>query len=264
LSKKRTALLLSSLAAIPLGAVLVAASIHKGRHKSSLQTNRSRQTRSKAEVSTTVIIDPNNDYKQQDKEESQIQSRSPFQDSEIRAYTITSNNSNNNSTNGTVTTTNTIPVKTTTTTGKDTVTPTAPPLPRKSSSVYDKAVISSPQTPTQNEISVSDEARKTGESLKELFITALKEARDSAKETGKRIKSQTIDITTSVDSKDVRALGDNVDIFVKLFDETMTEIRKEHFDEQIKLFESYKDLIQAHVKVVDARCKMASKLKPGS
>ncbi len=264
MSKKRTALLLSSLAAIPLGALLVAASIHKGRRKSSPQTNRSRQTRSKAGVNTT-IINPNRDQKQQDKEESLIRSRSPLKGSGIRADIITANNNSNNITNSTTTTANhTIPAKTTTTTNENNFIPAAAPLPSKSSAAYDKAVLSSPQTPAQKEISVSGEARKTGESLKELFITALKEARDSAKETGKRIRSQTIDITTSVDSKDVRALGDNVDIFVKLFDEAMTEIRKEHFDEQIKLFESYKNLIQAHVKLVDARCKMASKLKPGS
>jgi hypothetical protein len=44
----------------------------------------------------------------------------------------------------------------------------------------------------------------------------------------------------------------------------MIEIRKERYDEQIKLLDSYKDLLQTHIKVADARRKMASKLKPGA
>jgi hypothetical protein len=44
----------------------------------------------------------------------------------------------------------------------------------------------------------------------------------------------------------------------------MTEIRKERYDEQIKLLDSYKDLLQTQIKAVDARGRMASKLKPGA
>jgi hypothetical protein len=126
------------------------------------------------------------------------------------------------------------------------------------------AIISSSQTPKEEEISVSDEARKTGESLKELIVTAIKEAKDSAKGTGKRLKEQTIDIASTVDTKDVRSLGDNVKASVQLFEEIMIEIRKEHYDEQIKLLDGYKDLLQTHIKVLDARGRMASKLKPGA
>jgi hypothetical protein len=100
--------------------------------------------------------------------------------------------------------------------------------------------------------------------LKELIVTAVKEAKDSAKETGKRVKEQTVNIAATVDTKDIRSLGDNVDAFVNLFEETMTEIRKERYDDQIKLLDSYKELLQTHIKVVHARSRMASKLKPGA
>jgi F0F1-type ATP synthase beta subunit len=133
-----------------------------------------------------------------------------------------------------------------------------------SSSTSDSSAIVSPQTPKEEEISVSDEATKAGESLKEFIVTAIKEAKDSAKETGKRLKEQTINIATTVDSKDIRSLGDNVNASVDLFEETMTEIRKERYDEQIKLLDSYKDLLQTHIKVIDARSRMAKKLKPGA
>ena len=44
----------------------------------------------------------------------------------------------------------------------------------------------------------------------------------------------------------------------------MIEIRKERYDEQIKLLASYKDLLQTHIKVAYARRRMARKLKPGA
>lgn len=239
---KRTVIVASSLAAITLAAVLIAAAIHRGRRKS-LQTSRFLgQTRSKADVITTATD------RQQQKEKLQGQPQSPWQGSQTKAATAT---------------TVIIPTNTTVT-AKDTTTPAAVPSPMVPSSTSDSVVIVSPQAPKEEEISVSDEAGKAGESLKEMIVTAIKEARDSAKETGKRLKEQTINVASTVDSKDIRSLGDNVNASVDLFEETMTRIRKERYDEQIKLLDSYKDLLQAHIKVVDARRRMVSKLKPGA
>jgi hypothetical protein len=123
---------------------------------------------------------------------------------------------------------------------------------------------SSTQTSREEEISVSEEAKKAGETLKELIVTAIKEAKDSATGTGKQLKEQTIDIAAKADSKDIHSLRDNVNVSVGLFEEMMIEIRKERYNEQIKLLDSYKDLLQTHIKVANARRKMASKLKPGS
>jgi hypothetical protein len=148
---------------------------------------------------------------------------------------------------------------------KDPTTTATIPSPIAPSTTSDSsAIISSSQTPKEEEISVSDEARKAGESLRELIVTAIKEAKDSAKGTGKRLKEQTIDIASTVDTKDVRSLGDNVKASVQLFEEIMIEIRKERYNEQIKLLDGYKDLLQTHIKVLDARGRMASKLKPGA
>ena len=149
---------------------------------------------------------------------------------------------------------------------KDITPPGVAPSPMVGSITSDSQTIV-PSSQTQKEediISVSDEARKAGESLKELIATAIKEAKDSAKGTGKRLKEQTINIAATADSKNIQSLGDNINFLVGLFEETMTEIRKERYNEQIKLLDSYKDLLHSHIKVVDARRRMASKLKPGA
>ena len=237
---KKTVIVASSFAAISLAVVLIAAATHRARRKS-LQTSRFLgQTRSKPGIITTATD------RQQQNDKSQWEAQSPQRVSETKATT----------------TVDTIPIKTTIA-DKDTTNSAAIPSPLVPSTTSDSAVVISPQTPKEEEISVSDEARKAGESLKEFIVTAIKEAKDSAKGTGKRLKEQTVDIASTVDSKDVRSLGDNVKASVQLFEEIMTEIRKERYDEQIKLLDSYKDLLQTHIKVLDARGRMASKLKPG-
>lgn len=239
---KRTLILASSLATIPLAILLIATALHRRRHKPPRTRGFLRQTRSTKGVNTTTAI-----RREQLKEKLPESKPTTWQESKTNAMTRTTIN------NATVT-------------FKD-ITSVAVPQPMEPSDTSDSAaviVVSPSQTPKEEEISISDEARKAGESLKELFVTAIKEARDSAKGTGKRLKEQTIDIAATSDSKDIHSLGDNVNALVSLFEETMTEIRKERYDEQIKLLDSYKDLLQTHTKVVDARGRMSSKLKPGA
>jgi hypothetical protein len=250
LLNKRAVIIASSLVAIPLTAVLIAAVTHRGRRKS-LQTSRFLgQTRSKMSL---VITGDTHSRQQNVKSEMQQQSPWKGSDTKITAASTT--------TGATTVSTNEI------VDDKDIVTtPGEVPSPKVSSGIISDsaAIASSSQTQREEEISVSDEAKKAGESVKELLVTAIKEARDSAKGTGKRLKQQTIDVATTVDSKDTHSLEDSMNPLVTLFEETMTEIRKESYNRQIELLESYKDLLRTHIKVVNARRKMASKLKPGA
>jgi hypothetical protein len=114
------------------------------------------------------------------------------------------------------------------------------------------------------EAPVSTKAREAGELLKELFVTAAREAKGSAKKTGRRLKEQTVDIAATADSKDIRSLGSDVENMTGLFEDMMAEIRKEGYDEQVTLLDSYKRLLQKQISVLDARRKLASKLKPSA
>lgn len=250
---KRAVIIASSLAAIPLTAVLiVAAATHRGRRKSLQTSGFLGQTRSKTSAVITAAT-----HSQQQKEKSQTQPQSPWQGSETKKTAAVAATT---ATDATMISTNEI------VDDKDITAPGEVPSPMVPSSTSDSAAIvsSSSQTSKEEEISVSDEARKAGESLKELVVTAIKEAKDSATGTGKRLKQQTIDIATTADSKDIHSLEDDVNSLVTLFEETMIEIRKEGYNEQIKMLDSYKDLLQTHIKVADARRRMASKLKPGA
>jgi hypothetical protein len=249
LNKRAVIIVASSLAAIPLTAVLIAAATRKGRRKSLQTSGFLGQTRLKKSVITTAT------HSQQQKEKPQLQSS--WQGSETNKQTATTTTAAT-----TIISTNAIVDDKDITTPGVVLTPTVP------SSASDSAVIvsssSSSQTSKEEEISVSDEARNAGESLKELVITAVKEAKDSATGTGKQLKEQTIDIAAKADSKDIHSLEDNINALVVLFEKIMIEIRKERYNEQIKLLDSYKDLLHTHIKVADARRRMARKLKPGA
>ncbi|MFL6475312.1 MAG: hypothetical protein ACJ701_09940, partial [Nitrososphaera sp.] len=79
-----------------------------------------------------------------------------------------------------------------------------------------------------------------------------------------RLKKETVDIAATTDSRDIQSLKDYTNTLVRLFETMMIEIRKESYDKQIKLLESYRDILQTQNKVVNARGRMASKLKTGS
>jgi hypothetical protein len=50
----------------------------------------------------------------------------------------------------------------------------------------------------------------------------------------------------------------------EVFENMMDEIRKEGYGEQVILLDSYKRLLLEQARVVDARRKLASRLKPGA
>jgi hypothetical protein len=236
---KRTLIIASSLAAIPLITLLIAGAIERKRRKSLRRAEFLGQTKSTKHVDTTNTTDK--------------KQLTAWEKSETRAVTNTANAITNGITNASTTTNNS-------NTSNNPAALTAPIL----HSETDTNIIIPHQAAKEAQASLSDEAKKAGGSLKELILEAVKEAKDSAKQTGKRMKEQTINIATTVDSKDIHSLEANADALVELFEEIMAEIRKEGYDDQIKLLDSYKGLLRTHIKVVHARIRMARKLKPGS
>ncbi len=204
---KRAVIIASSIAAIPLTAMLIAAATNRIRRKS-LQTSGLLlgQTKSKRKSSSIITTAT---HTQQQKEKPQAQSQPPWQESG------TKKTEERMTLAATVTSTNTV------VDGKDITNTVGVSSTMVPSSTSDSTVIvspiPSPQTSKEEEISFSDEARKAGESLKELVVTAIKEAKDSASGTGKQLKEQTIDIAATADSKDIHSLEDNVSALVSLF-----------------------------------------------
>lgn len=123
--------------------------------------------------------------------------------------------------------------------------------------------VQSPTT-TAEEESVSTKAKEAGRSLKELISSFGKKTKEVTEEKARELKAQSVDISAKTDSRDIQYLGEDVEKLITVFEDTMTEIRKESYDEQEKLLIGYKKLLEEQINVIDARLSMAKRLKPGA
>ncbi len=117
---------------------------------------------------------------------------------------------------------------------------------------------------TPEEGSVSSKAKEAGRSLKELVYSLGKKTKEVTKEKAKELKAQSVDIGTTSDARDIQNLGSDVERLVNVFEDTMTEIRAEPYDEQETLLSGYKRLLEEQINVINARLEMANRLKPGA
>ena len=120
------------------------------------------------------------------------------------------------------------------------------------------------ETTTSEEESVSTKAREAGKSLKDLIYSLGRKTKAVTEEKAREIKAQSVDISTKTDSQDIQHLGEDVEKLITVFEDTMTEIRKEPYGEQEKLLVGYKKLLEEQINVINARLSMAKRLKPGA
>ncbi|MDQ3848521.1 MAG: hypothetical protein M3261_06160 [Thermoproteota archaeon] len=120
------------------------------------------------------------------------------------------------------------------------------------------------ETTTSDEESVSTKARDAGRSLKDLIYSLGKKTKEVTEEKAKELKAQSVGISTRTDARDIQHLGDDVEKLITVFEDTMTEIRREPYDEQEKLLVGYKKLLGEQINVIEARLSMAKRLKPGA
>lgn len=120
------------------------------------------------------------------------------------------------------------------------------------------------ETATSDEESVSAKAREAGKSLKDLIYSLGRKTKEVTEEKARELKAQSVDISTKTDARDIQHLGDDVEKLITVFEDTMTEIRKEPYDEQEKLLVGYKKLLEEQINVIDSRLAMAKRLKPGA
>jgi len=117
---------------------------------------------------------------------------------------------------------------------------------------------------TPEEESVSAKAREAGKSLKDLVYSLGKKTKEVTKEKTEELKAKSVDVSATSDARDIQNLGSNIEKLVTVFEDTMTEIRKEPYDEQERLLVGYKKLLEEQINVINARLAMAKRLKPGA
>jgi DNA-binding ferritin-like protein len=73
--------------------------------------------------------------------------------------------------------------------------------------------------------------------------------------------NESTDIGAKRDSQSIQALGANVEKAITVFEDTITNIRKESYDEQANILTGYKKLIEEQINVINARLSMVKKFK---
>jgi hypothetical protein len=109
--------------------------------------------------------------------------------------------------------------------------------------------------------SISTKARETGQSFKGFIVTLGKKAMAITDEKTTETTNESIDIGAKRDSQSIQTLGANVEKAITVFEDTITNIRKESYDEQANILTGYKKLIEEQINVINARLSMVKKFK---
>ena len=109
--------------------------------------------------------------------------------------------------------------------------------------------------------SISAKARETGQSFKGFIVTLGKKAMAITDEKTTETTNESIDIGAKRDSQSIQTLGANVEKAITVFEDTITDIRKESYDEQANILTGYKKLIEEQINVINARLSMVKKFK---
>ena len=117
------------------------------------------------------------------------------------------------------------------------------------------------QEDEEQDESISAKARETGQSFKGFIVTLGKKAMAITDEKTMETTNESTDIGAKRDSQSIQTLGANVEKAITVFEDTITNIRKESYDEQANILTGYKKLIEEQINVIDARLSMVKKFK---
>jgi hypothetical protein len=122
-----------------------------------------------------------------------------------------------------------------------------------------------PDSPSSenNEESLSNRARETGQTLKELVNSIGRKSKAVAEQKSAELKEAAKDDKiTAKDAADIQMLGSYIESIITNFEDTMDRIM-EHptHDEQYGMLVGFKKILEEEVNVINARLSMAKRLK---
>jgi hypothetical protein len=117
------------------------------------------------------------------------------------------------------------------------------------------------QEDEEQDESISAKARETGQSFKGFIVTLGKKAMAITDEKTMETTNESTDIGAKRDSQSIQTLGANVEKAITVFEDTITNIRKESYDKQANILTGYKKLIEEQINVINARLSMVKKFK---
>jgi hypothetical protein len=114
----------------------------------------------------------------------------------------------------------------------------------------------------EDDESISSKAKEAGQSFKDFIVTFGKKAMAVTEEKTIKTTNESLDIGAKKDSQAIQTLGANVEKAITVFEDTITNLRKESYDEQAQILTGYKKLIQEQINLINARLSMVKRFKP--
>jgi hypothetical protein len=118
---------------------------------------------------------------------------------------------------------------------------------------------------TREEEELTVKARRAGYALQDLLSAAVDRAKAIAKEKTEQLAKTTElgpgAISATKDAQDIARLGPMVVDLARNFEDVMTNIRKQSYDDQVKLLTGYKKLLEEHISVIDSRIHFVERVK---
>lgn len=107
-------------------------------------------------------------------------------------------------------------------------------------------------------------AKRANDAVLDMITAAVDKAKAVASSKAKEVMAKPLDpgiIAATKDANDISALGGMVEGLARTFEDTMTEVRKYPYTEQVDLLKGYKKLLEEQINVIDSRLHLAKRLK---
>ena len=114
----------------------------------------------------------------------------------------------------------------------------------------------------QSQESIADRVKEAGILFKEMIASLADKAITVTEEKTQTLKDKSLEniSPTRKDAHDIQALGTTVQNVITVFEETMTHIEKQDHDQQEKLLNGYKRLLEEQTNVIRSRLKLIKRL----
>lgn len=132
-------------------------------------------------------------------------------------------------------------------------------------STTDQTVVSDTTTRKEeqhSQESIADRVKEAGLSFKQMIASLADKAKTVTEEktqTLKDISAENISPTRR-DAQDIQVLGTTVQDVITVFEETMTHIEKQDHEQQEKLLNGYKRLLEEQINVIRSRLNLIKRL----
>lgn len=124
---------------------------------------------------------------------------------------------------------------------------------------------SKPVVVTPEEEDLTAKARTAGLALEDLITSAIDKAKIMARQKAKDLAKSTEEgpgaMSAAKDAQDISRLGPLVEGLARTFEDTMTDIRKQSYEEQERLLIGYRKLLEEQINVINSRMHFAKRVK---